>query len=206
MADGMPIVWASRLQRTPLPQRVAGSDLIDSLASSAADAGYSVFLLGGNPGTAEATSKLLCRKYPRLRLAGWYDPRRALRKAPRVLRRPSISSRRPLPISFLSPWALQNRSSSFTPPVRDCLPRGGLASASASASCVVRFPGHPCGCSMPDSNGCIAWRRNREGSSGGILFTECPSPLNCSSPRQQAESFTLVVLIVLLNPYSVPQV
>ena len=30
VADGMPLVWASRLRGTPLPERVAGSDLIFS--------------------------------------------------------------------------------------------------------------------------------------------------------------------------------
>src|SRR5579862_6103320 len=30
-ADGMPLVWASRVQRTPLPQRVSGSSLIWTL-------------------------------------------------------------------------------------------------------------------------------------------------------------------------------
>jgi len=85
VADGMPIVWASRLQRTPLPQRVAGSDLINSLASAAAESGYSVFLLGGNPGTAEATSRLLCRRYPRLRVAGWHDPRPGFDQNPQSL-------------------------------------------------------------------------------------------------------------------------
>src|SRR5262245_55077485 len=28
VADGMPLVWAARIQGTPLPMRVAGSDLI----------------------------------------------------------------------------------------------------------------------------------------------------------------------------------
>src|SRR5215212_3970493 len=36
VADGMPLIWASRLQGTPLPQRVAGSDLISTLSASAA--------------------------------------------------------------------------------------------------------------------------------------------------------------------------
>jgi N-acetylglucosaminyldiphosphoundecaprenol N-acetyl-beta-D-mannosaminyltransferase len=53
VADGMPLVWASRLQGTPLPERVAGSDLIHSLSRAAALHGKSVFLLGGNPGSAE---------------------------------------------------------------------------------------------------------------------------------------------------------
>ena len=33
VADGMPLVWASRLSGTPLPERVAGSSLIRSLSA-----------------------------------------------------------------------------------------------------------------------------------------------------------------------------
>ncbi len=70
LADGMPLVWASRLQRTPLPERAAGSDLIFALAREAAEHGASLFLLGGNPGAAEKTAEVLCQKHPTLRIAG----------------------------------------------------------------------------------------------------------------------------------------
>src|SRR4051812_32139641 len=36
VADGMPIIWASRLQKTPLPERVAGSSMIVTLTAAAA--------------------------------------------------------------------------------------------------------------------------------------------------------------------------
>lgn len=49
VADGMPIVWASRLAGTPLPERVAGSNLILSLARGLAGDGRSMYLLGGVP-------------------------------------------------------------------------------------------------------------------------------------------------------------
>lgn len=49
VADGAPLVWASRLAGTPLPARVAGSDLVWSLARMAAAAHRSLFLLGGRP-------------------------------------------------------------------------------------------------------------------------------------------------------------
>src|SRR6266849_5528357 len=39
IADGMPLIWASRLQGTPLPARVTGSDLIWSLTQGAAARG-----------------------------------------------------------------------------------------------------------------------------------------------------------------------
>src|SRR5688572_33035750 len=53
VADGMPLVWASHLRGTPLPERVAGSSLLVPLCQQAAREGRSVYLLGGNPGVAE---------------------------------------------------------------------------------------------------------------------------------------------------------
>ncbi|MGD0462539.1 MAG: WecB/TagA/CpsF family glycosyltransferase [Tepidisphaeraceae bacterium] len=74
VADGMPLLWASRLQGTPLPQRVAGSDLISSLSAAAAGQGKSVFLLGGDLGTAEAAAAILRDRYPQLKIAGKLCP------------------------------------------------------------------------------------------------------------------------------------
>lgn len=70
LADGMPLIWASRLQGTPLPERVAGSDLIWRLAERAAEAGRSVFLLGGNEGAAANAANVLRDRSPSLRIAG----------------------------------------------------------------------------------------------------------------------------------------
>lgn len=72
--DGMPLIWASRLQGTPLPERVAGSNLVSSLSSAAASAGRSVFLLGGDPGVAESAGAELLRRFPGLRVAGFHCP------------------------------------------------------------------------------------------------------------------------------------
>jgi N-acetylglucosaminyldiphosphoundecaprenol N-acetyl-beta-D-mannosaminyltransferase len=74
LADGMPLVWASRLQRTPLPERVAGSNLIWSLSDAGGTVGASVFLLGGNAGAAEGAARELRRRAPGLRVAGTAAP------------------------------------------------------------------------------------------------------------------------------------
>jgi N-acetylglucosaminyldiphosphoundecaprenol N-acetyl-beta-D-mannosaminyltransferase len=74
VADGMPLIWASKLQGTPLPQRVAGSNLISSLSAAAAKRGQSIFLLGGAPGTAEAAAKILQQRDPELKVAGTNCP------------------------------------------------------------------------------------------------------------------------------------
>jgi N-acetylglucosaminyldiphosphoundecaprenol N-acetyl-beta-D-mannosaminyltransferase len=75
VADGMPLIWASRLQGTALPERVTGSSLISTLTAAAAEAGLSVFLLGGDPGTAELAASLLRERHPNLRIAGTLCPR-----------------------------------------------------------------------------------------------------------------------------------
>jgi N-acetylglucosaminyldiphosphoundecaprenol N-acetyl-beta-D-mannosaminyltransferase len=74
LADGMPLVWASRLQGTPLPERVAGSDLIWTISERAAEMRSSVFLLGGAPTVAPSAALQLVEHFPGLRLAGYYCP------------------------------------------------------------------------------------------------------------------------------------
>ena len=72
--DGMPLIWASRLAGCPLPERVAGSDLILTLSAAAAEAGRSIFLLGGAPGTAEGAADVLRARHPSLAIVGTYCP------------------------------------------------------------------------------------------------------------------------------------
>jgi N-acetylglucosaminyldiphosphoundecaprenol N-acetyl-beta-D-mannosaminyltransferase len=85
LPDGMPLVWASRLQGTPLPGRVPGSDLIFSLSEAAAESGRSLFLLGGSPGTAEQAGSELSRRYPGLRVCGTLCPEPGFEHSPREL-------------------------------------------------------------------------------------------------------------------------
>jgi N-acetylglucosaminyldiphosphoundecaprenol N-acetyl-beta-D-mannosaminyltransferase len=72
--DGMPLIWASRIQGTPLPARVPGSDVIFTLSDAIAEAERTVFLLGGNPGTADRAAEILCRRAPGLEVVGTYCP------------------------------------------------------------------------------------------------------------------------------------
>jgi N-acetylglucosaminyldiphosphoundecaprenol N-acetyl-beta-D-mannosaminyltransferase len=59
LADGQPIVWSSRLLGTPLPERVAGADLLLPLMRRAAERRWRVFLLGAGPGVAELAAARL---------------------------------------------------------------------------------------------------------------------------------------------------
>jgi N-acetylglucosaminyldiphosphoundecaprenol N-acetyl-beta-D-mannosaminyltransferase len=87
VADGLPIVWASRLAGIPVPERVPGSDLVLSMPEAAAGAGLSVFLLGGNPGVAAAASRRLESRWPELQGVNYYSPPFGFENDPRELDR-----------------------------------------------------------------------------------------------------------------------
>jgi N-acetylglucosaminyldiphosphoundecaprenol N-acetyl-beta-D-mannosaminyltransferase len=74
VADGMPLVWAARLQGDMLPERVAGSSLIFSLSAAAAADGKSVYLLGGAEGVPEKAAKALVARFASLRIIGTQSP------------------------------------------------------------------------------------------------------------------------------------
>lgn len=59
VADGMPVVWASRILGQPLPERVAGSDLMPRCVVAAARAGLTYFFVGGMAGDAEQAARIL---------------------------------------------------------------------------------------------------------------------------------------------------
>lgn len=67
-ADGMPLVWASRLSERPLPERVTGADLFVELARGAARQNISVFVIGGLPGQEQRLLDAFARVYPGLRV------------------------------------------------------------------------------------------------------------------------------------------
>jgi N-acetylglucosaminyldiphosphoundecaprenol N-acetyl-beta-D-mannosaminyltransferase len=62
VADGMPLVWMSRLLGTPLPERVTGSGLFERLRDELpqyAERPIRVYFFGGPPGAAEAAGRSL---------------------------------------------------------------------------------------------------------------------------------------------------
>ncbi len=74
LADGHPIVARSRLGKQPLPQRVAGSEMIYHLAQRAVSRGWGIYFLGGEPGVAAKCAQALSREYPGLKIAGVESP------------------------------------------------------------------------------------------------------------------------------------
>jgi N-acetylglucosaminyldiphosphoundecaprenol N-acetyl-beta-D-mannosaminyltransferase len=72
-ADGQSVVWASKLLRRPLPERVAGIDLMHRLLGLAEDRNLSVYVLGARQDVLELAVARLRAQYPRLRFAGHRD-------------------------------------------------------------------------------------------------------------------------------------
>ncbi len=69
-ADGEGIVWACKMAGHPVPERVTGIDLMLELCKVAADKGWSIFLLGAEPGVARGAAEGLKRRLPNLEIAG----------------------------------------------------------------------------------------------------------------------------------------
>jgi len=73
VADGQSVVWASRLVHQPLPERVAGCDLFESLLAVAHRDGRSVYLLGARPEVLRLLEARIEERFPGLRIAGSRD-------------------------------------------------------------------------------------------------------------------------------------
>ena len=70
-ADGMPMVWASKMLGQPLPCRVAGVDLFHELICVCSTKGYRPFFFGARPWVVEKVVDTFKEKYPRLNVAGF---------------------------------------------------------------------------------------------------------------------------------------
>lgn len=73
-ADGVPLIWASKILKTPLKEKISGSDMFPKICELAANKGYSVFFLGGRPGAADKAAAVLKSKFPNLNVCGIYCP------------------------------------------------------------------------------------------------------------------------------------
>lgn len=73
-ADGMPLVWLSKMLGKPLEERVTGADMVPALAEKAAQEGKSIYFFGGIDGSAKRTAQILKEKHPDLQVAGYSNP------------------------------------------------------------------------------------------------------------------------------------
>lgn len=73
IADGIGVVYGSRILGTPLKERVPGIELAQNLMGKMAQSGKTLFLLGSKPGIAEEAALRLRETYPGLQIVGTHD-------------------------------------------------------------------------------------------------------------------------------------
>ena len=69
-ADGRGVVWMARVLGLAVTDRVSGVDMMERLCEVAARKGYSVYLIGAQPGVAEEAAEVMRTRYPALTVAG----------------------------------------------------------------------------------------------------------------------------------------
>lgn len=72
--DGIPTVWAGRLDGYSSMRQVRGADFMLQLCESSVNTGTRHFLYGGKPGVAELLRDVLQLRFPGLQIVGTYTP------------------------------------------------------------------------------------------------------------------------------------
>lgn len=71
-ADGIGLVYGSRIKKRPLKERVTGFDMSINMLKIANREGYSIYLLGGKEGIAKEAAKNIKKDYPNIKIAGYH--------------------------------------------------------------------------------------------------------------------------------------
>jgi N-acetylglucosaminyldiphosphoundecaprenol N-acetyl-beta-D-mannosaminyltransferase len=69
-ADGMSVVWAGRFLNAPLPERIAGIDLMTGILKQGNESGYRVFCLGASDEVLSKVCDTFAQRYPGVTIAG----------------------------------------------------------------------------------------------------------------------------------------
>lgn len=72
-ADGASVVLASKFLNMPLPERVAGIDLMQKLVEVSEKKGYSIYLLGAKQEVVEKTAQVLKKRHKKLNVLGIHN-------------------------------------------------------------------------------------------------------------------------------------
>ena len=67
LPDGIGIVWAAKWLKSPLRERVTGSDLVPMIARAAASRRWKLFFLGAEAGVADRAAQILGERHPQLK-------------------------------------------------------------------------------------------------------------------------------------------
>lgn len=102
-ADGMPVVWASRLLGKGLKERVTGIDLFEALMRRAAERGWRVFLLGARQQIVERVAEVYARRDPPVQVVGHADGYWSAERDPEIAEQVRASGAQLLFVAISSP-------------------------------------------------------------------------------------------------------
>lgn len=71
-ADGIGLIYGSRIKKRPLQERVTGFDLSMNMLKIANENNYSIYLLGGKDGISKAAAENIKKNYPNVKIAGYH--------------------------------------------------------------------------------------------------------------------------------------
>lgn len=74
VADGVPVIWASKLLKKPLIEKISGSDILIRLGNFLEEKQYKLFFLGAAEGVVEEAVINIKKKFPNIQIVGTYSP------------------------------------------------------------------------------------------------------------------------------------
>lgn len=74
LTDGKPLIWISKWYKTPIKEKISGSDLFPRLCALAAKRGHKMFFLGAAEGVAVKAAENLTKRFKGLQVVGTYSP------------------------------------------------------------------------------------------------------------------------------------
>ena len=114
LPDGVGLLWAARWLGSNLPERVAGSDLIDRVAERAAQMGWGLYFLGAREGVAQKTAEILRARYPGLKIAGAFGGSPRIEEEDEIVKRVKAARPEVLFVAYGAPiqdkWIARNQA------------------------------------------------------------------------------------------------
>nr|WP_275297862.1 WecB/TagA/CpsF family glycosyltransferase [Clostridium sp. YIM B02551] len=111
-ADGQSIVWASKLLKKKLPERVTGIDLMEELIKLSEMKGYGIYFFGAKQEIVQDVVKIYKNKYPLLKIAGYRNGYFTEKDMPEIINDMKSSKADILLVAFSSPnkeyWLSEN--------------------------------------------------------------------------------------------------
>ena len=72
-ADGIGVIYASKIKKKPLKERVTGYDMSIKMLEIANEKGYTIYLLGGAEGVSKKAKENIEKDYPKVKVVGHHN-------------------------------------------------------------------------------------------------------------------------------------